>query len=92
LHCIVAASRLFAGCHGNVGCTSCYRKPGAAGKDQRKVVTAVARELLGFIWGIETSQAAPRSLNKQTIPKKEKTKRFHDEQRYPSRASEPAAG
>jgi transposase len=28
------------------------RKLGAAGKDQRKIVTAVARELLGFIWAI----------------------------------------
>ena len=27
---------------------------GAAGKDQRKIVTAVARELLGFIWAIGT--------------------------------------
>jgi hypothetical protein len=31
-----------------------YMKLGAAGKDQRKVVTAVARELLGFIWAIGT--------------------------------------
>ena len=29
-----------------------YRKLGAAGKDHRKIVTAVARELLGFIWAI----------------------------------------
>ena len=29
-----------------------YMKLGAAGKDQRKIVTAVARELLGFIWAI----------------------------------------
>jgi hypothetical protein len=29
-------------------------KLGAAGKDQRKIVTAVARELLGFIWAIGT--------------------------------------
>jgi hypothetical protein len=27
-------------------------KMAAVGKDQRKVVTAVARELLGFIWAI----------------------------------------
>jgi hypothetical protein len=26
----------------------------AAGKDQRKITTAVARELLGFIWAIGT--------------------------------------
>ena len=31
-----------------------YMKLGAAGKDQRKVVTAVARELRGFIWAIGT--------------------------------------
>jgi hypothetical protein len=31
-----------------------YRKLGAAGKDQRKIATAVARELLGFIWAIGT--------------------------------------
>jgi hypothetical protein len=30
-----------------------------AGKDQRKVMTAVARELLGFIWaiGVKVEQA-----------------------------------
>ena len=31
-----------------------YRTLSAAGKDQRKIVTAVARELLGFIWAIGT--------------------------------------
>jgi hypothetical protein len=31
-----------------------YMKLGAAGKDQRKLVTAVARELLGFVWAIGT--------------------------------------
>ena len=31
-----------------------YMKLGAAGKDQKKIVTAVARELLGFIWAIGT--------------------------------------
>ena len=29
-----------------------YMKLTAAGKDQRKIMTAVARELLGFIWAI----------------------------------------
>ncbi len=29
-----------------------YVKLAAAGKDQRKIVTAVGRELLGFIWAI----------------------------------------
>ena len=31
-----------------------YMKLGAAGKNQGKIVTAVARELLGFIWAIGT--------------------------------------
>jgi hypothetical protein len=31
-----------------------YMKLGAAGKDRRKINTAVARELLGFIWAIGT--------------------------------------
>ena len=29
-----------------------YMKLAAAGKDQRKIITAVGRELLGFIWAI----------------------------------------
>jgi transposase len=39
-----------------------YMKMMNAGKDQRKVMTAVARELLGFIWaiGIKTEAAANR--------------------------------
>jgi transposase len=31
-----------------------YMKLGAAGKDRREITTAVARELLGFIWAIGT--------------------------------------
>jgi transposase len=31
-----------------------YMKLSAAGKDQRKIITAVGRELLGFIWAIGT--------------------------------------
>jgi transposase len=31
-----------------------YMKLAAAGKDQRKIITAVGRELLGFIWAIGT--------------------------------------
>ena len=31
-----------------------YMKLGAAGKPQGKIITAVARELLGFIWAIGT--------------------------------------
>jgi len=31
-----------------------YRKLDAAGKDHRKITTAIARELLGFIWAIGT--------------------------------------
>ena len=29
-----------------------YARPAAPGKDQRRIVTAVGRELLGFIWAI----------------------------------------
>ena len=29
-----------------------YSRLAAAGKDQRKIITAVGRELLGFIWAI----------------------------------------
>jgi len=31
-----------------------YMRLAAAGKDKRKITTAVARELLGFIWAIGT--------------------------------------
>jgi transposase len=36
-----------------------YRKLTMAGKDQRKVITAIGRELLGFVWaiGVKTEQA-----------------------------------
>src|ERR1700710_46492 len=59
-----------------------YLKLGAAGKDQRKIVTAVARELLGFIWAIGTrAETVPRpscSLTttraKQKLPENEKAK------------------
>jgi transposase len=41
-----------------------YMKLSTAGKDQRKIVTAVGRELLGFIWaiGIKTEAAARQRL------------------------------
>jgi hypothetical protein len=32
--------------------TKRYARLAAAGKDQRKIITAVGRELLGFIWAI----------------------------------------
>src|SRR5487761_1141988 len=35
-----------------------YMRLAAAGKDQRKIVTAVGRELLSFIWAIETKVEA----------------------------------
>jgi transposase len=41
-----------------------YQRLMAAGKDQRKIVTAVGRELLGFIWAIGRameSRCRPRS-------------------------------
>jgi len=41
-----------------------YSKLVAAGKDQRKIVTAVGRELLGFIWaiGIKAEAAAKKQI------------------------------
>ena len=41
-----------------------YLRLGAAGKDQRKIATAVARELLGFIWAIGIRAEA---ISKQRI-------------------------
>jgi transposase len=35
-----------------------YMRLAAAGKDQRKIITAVGRELLGFIWAIEIKTEA----------------------------------
>ena len=41
-----------------------YARLAAAGKDQRKVTTAVGRELLGFIWaiGVKTETAARQAM------------------------------
>ena len=41
-----------------------YAGLAAAGKDQRKIVTAVGRELLGFIWaiGVRTETAAGQQM------------------------------
>ncbi len=41
-----------------------YARLAAAGKDQRKIVTAVGRELLGFIWaiGVKTETAASQAM------------------------------
>ena len=41
-----------------------YTKLAMAGKDQRKVITAVGRELLGFIWaiGVKAEQASQQPL------------------------------
>lgn len=41
-----------------------YARLAAAGKDQRKIVTAVGRELLGFIWaiGVRTETAARHAM------------------------------
>jgi transposase len=41
-----------------------YSRLSAAGKDQRKIITAVGRELLGFIWaiGIKAEAAAKQRL------------------------------
>ncbi len=61
-----------------------YARLAAAGKDQRKIVTAVGRELLGFIWAIGVKAEAParrrrpdataQTENKTNFPKNEKTK------------------
>ena len=41
-----------------------YSRLAAAGKDQRKIITAVGRELLGFIWsiGIKAETAARQRM------------------------------
>ena len=41
-----------------------YRKLTMAGKDQRKVITAIGRELLGFIWaiGVKTEQGSRQPM------------------------------
>jgi len=39
-----------------------YMRLAAAGKDQRKIITAVGRELLGFIWAIGTKAEAASTL------------------------------
>ncbi|MGA3081667.1 MAG: transposase, partial [Terracidiphilus sp.] len=39
-----------------------YMRLTAAGKDQRKIVTAIGRELLGFIWTIEVKAEAAGKL------------------------------
>jgi transposase len=41
-----------------------YARLAAAGKDQRKITTAVGRELLGFIWaiGVKTETAASQAM------------------------------
>jgi transposase len=41
-----------------------FARLAAAGKDQRKIVTAVGRELMGFIWGIgvKTETAARQAI------------------------------
>jgi transposase len=44
-----------------------YRSLMAAGKDRRKIITAVARELLGFIWAIGTrTEALPGQQRART--------------------------
>ena len=70
-----------------------YMKLTMAGKDQRKVMTAVARELLGFIWAIAI-KAEASSVNNQLRHERQKQKpfqirkkqkRINHEQRYPTR-------
>jgi transposase len=61
-----------------------YMRLAAAGKDKRKITTAVARELLGFIWAIGTRAettvrqriaARQKKRQKQKHPKSEKQRR-----------------
>jgi hypothetical protein len=42
--------------------TKRYARLAAAGKDQRKIITAVGRELLGFIWAIGIQAEAASKL------------------------------
>ena len=42
-----------------------YMRLSAAGKDQRKIITAVGRELLGFIWFIGTRAEAAVAARQQ---------------------------
>ena len=53
-------------------------KPTMAGKDQRKVMTAVARELLGFIWaiGIKTGSGLQCNQWRHDPDQKNKSKDF----------------
>ena len=41
-----------------------YARLAASGKDQRKIVTAVGRELLGFIWAIGIKAEAASKLRR----------------------------
>ena len=80
-----------------------YMKLAAAGKDQRKIITAVGRELLGFIWAIGTraeTTVKPASCSltkatqrqKQKLSKEGKNKNVRlDEHCHPISSTEPAA-
>ena len=80
----------------NTACTSATTRLAAAGKDQRKIITAVARELLGFIWaiGIKAETAARQRMQPdekakakaKTFQRMKKQKQLNDEQRHPIRA------
>jgi hypothetical protein len=41
-----------------------YCKLAAAGKDHRKIITALGRELLGFVWAIGTKAEAAVKLQR----------------------------
>lgn len=62
-----------------------YMKLTLAGMDPRKVMVAIGRELLGFIWaiGVKAEQACQQSLaarktKAKTFPTREKTKPLND--------------
>ena len=51
-------------------------KMAMAGKEQRKIITAIGRELLGFIWaiGIKTESACTQKAGGITGPNAKKQK------------------
>jgi transposase len=53
-----------------------YARLAAAGKDKRKIVTAVGRELLGFIWAIGSRPKRQAANSGLTKSQQQKAKTF----------------
>ena len=51
-----------------------YMRLAAAGKDKRKIVTAVGRELLGFIWAIGIKAERPAGSRSRPDKKQQQQK------------------